>query len=184
MINAFSLSTWTVTVLLAAGVSTHAEEPRRVNHDGVSMIMSKAGAEGLEIAYGTDIPSELRELGVTAGTMLVKGQWEDKTFVGEAWAFSSECKSISYPVLGVVDHSGALVVFGPVPRSCKAGDSSWGKQALMRFEVPVPAAAPRAERKAKPRPEPKPKPRPAPRPQRQQPQYYPQQWPSYPQWWR
>ncbi len=148
------------------------------------MTMTKSG-EGLEISYSSTVPADLRDLGVTAGTVLVKGQWEDKTFVGEAWAFSPECKSISYPVLGVVDHSGALVVFGPVPRSCTAGDSSWGKQALMRFEVPAPAAAPRVERRAKPKPEPKPKvakSRPAPRPQ-PQPQYY-QQWPSYPQWWR
>jgi hypothetical protein len=150
--------------------------------------MTKSGDSGLEIAYSTAVPAELRELGVTAGTMLVKGQWEDKILVGEAWAFSPECKSVSYPILGVVDYGGALVVFGPVPRSCQGGDSSWGKQALMRFEAPVPStAAPRVERKAKakPKPEPerKPKPRPAPRPQRQ-PQYYPQQWPSYPQWWR
>lgn len=166
-------------VIGAAPCSARAED-RKVIHDGIEMTMTKSGESGLEITYSASIPADLRELGVSVGTMLVRGTWEDKVLVGEAWAFSPECKSISYPVLGVVDYSGALVVFGPVPRSCKAGDSSWGKQALMRFEAP---ASPRAERRAKPRPERK-KPRPAPRPQRQ-PQYYPQQqWPSYPQWWR
>lgn len=177
-------------VLLCAIVTAHAEEARKVTHDGAEMTLTKFGDNGLEIAYGIDIPAPLRELGVMTGTVLVRGNWDDKTLVGEAWAFSPDCKAgVSYPVLGVVDYDSTLVVFGPVPRSCKANsDSSWGKEALMRFEVPQrnrPAARPKqAEAKPKPKPKSKPAPRPkavAPRPAA--PTYYwPQQYPSQFRW--
>lgn len=170
-------------------MAVQAEEARKVIHDGTEMAMTKT-ADGLEIVYGADIPAELRELGVTPGTMLIRGRWEESTLVGEAWAFSADCKSVAYPVFGVVDNAGALVVFGPVPRTCKAGgDYSWGKQAVMRFDQPVPAVRAERREKAKPKPksEPKPKARPQRRPQQpqpQQPQQPQQYWPTYPQWWR
>lgn len=176
---------WSVIFgLLLLALPARAEDARKVIHDGVEMTMTKSG-DGLEIAYGIDVPATLRELGVTTGTMLVRGKWEDKILVGDAWAFSPDCKSVEYPVFGVVDAAGALVVFGPVPRTCKAGgDYSWGKAAVMRFEQP--ASVERQVERVKPKPKSKPKvARPKPRavaPRPSQPSY---SFPSFyqqPQW--
>lgn len=178
-------------------IPAHAEEARKVFLDGVEMTMTKsADNNGLEITYAADVPPALREVGVTAGTMLIRGQWEENILIGEAWAFSKDCKPISYAIRGVVDYGGSLVIFGPVPTSCKPEDYehySWGKAAVMRFDQPerAPVSAPeRSDRKRKSKqekpkakaPPPKPKPRAAPRPTYQQP--YQQQWPGYPQQWR
>jgi hypothetical protein len=186
-------------LLLLASVA-HAEEARKVWHDATEMVLRRADDNGIEIAYGADVPQALREIGVTTGTMLIKGQWEDDILIGQAWAFSKDCGPISYAIRGVVTYGGALIVFGPVPTSCNVEDYehySWGKEAIMRFDMPPPS--PHAETvkgkgkrseqreskperpkpKAKPAPPPRPKPRAAPRPTYQQPQ-----WPSYPQQWR
>jgi hypothetical protein len=161
------------------------------------MVLTKAtNGQGIEIAFGADVPPALRELGVTTGTMLVRGQWEDDVLIGEAYAFSKDCKPISYAIRGVVAYGGTLIVFGPVPTTCTVDDYgtySWGKEAVMRFDMPPPS--PHAEdvkgkrkRESKPSPPPKPKakPKPAPRPRvAPRPTYQqPQQWPGYPQQWR
>ena len=160
-----------------------AEEARTVIHDGTVMMLSRVG-DGLEIAYGADVPPELRELGVTAGTLLVRGKWNEDVLVGEAYAFSPECKSIAYPIRGIIDRGGALIVVGPVPSSCKAESYSWDK-AVIKFTQPLAPASRlvRAEKKkTKPKPEPKPKqrvraaPRQQPAPQLQPQPYWQQQW--------
>jgi len=182
--------------LLLLSSPAHAEEARKVWHDGTEMVLRRAADNGMEIAFGANVPANLRELGVTDGTMLVRGQWEEDILIGEAWAFSKDCKAISYAIRGVVTYGGSLIVFGPVPTSCNVEDYehySWGKEAVMRFDQPPPSpydADVKGKRKRekvvdrpppKPKPKPKPTPRAAPRPTYQQPQ---QQWPGYPSQWR
>jgi hypothetical protein len=171
-----------VALLLCGVLSAQAEEARKVTLDGVEMSMTRAGDNGLEIAYGTDVPVALREVGVTTGSLLVRGSWEAGVLIGEAFAFAKDCAPIAYAIRGVVDYGGSLVIIGPSPAAC-GGDPLWSKAAVMRFDAPARAvAAARSKQRAveKPKPKPKPKPRAAPRPSYQQ----PQQWPGYYQQWR
>jgi len=182
--------------LLLATIAHAEESARKVWHDSTEMVLTKvADGKGIEIAFGADVPPTLRELGVTAGTMLVRGQWEDDVLIGEAWVFSKDCKPISYAIRGVVAYGGTLIVFGPVPANCNVEDYehySWGKEAVMRFEQPPPSphavdvkgkhksAESKPKPKARRQPPPPAKPRAPARPA--QPQW--QQWPGYPQQWR
>jgi hypothetical protein len=162
-------------VCLASGA--HAEPARLVVHDGLTLALSHTG-DGIEISY-IDVPAVLRELGVQSGQVVVRGKWDDTILVGEAFVFARGCAPIAYPIRGVVDRSGALILIGPQPQDCEAKVYVWGEGAVMRFEPPR-APPVREKPKVRPKPKPKPKPKPrqeapaAPRPQYQQPQ--PWQW--------
>ena len=174
-----------MALLLCMLAPAQAEEARKLIHDDIEMLLTRSGDNGLEIAYGADVPAQLRELGVNPGTVLVRGQWDDRILIGEAYTFAPGCGSIAYPIRGVVDYGGALVVIGPMPMSCQASERSWDR-AVIRFEPP-PVAEPERERRTKRIEKPKakakakakaaPKPRAAPRAP-SQPSY---QWPTY-QW--
>jgi hypothetical protein len=164
----------TVAWFIALASSAQAEPARLLRHDNTSMTLSRT-ANGIEISYA-EIPPALRELGVGTGTVLVRGKWDDTILVGEAFTFQKGCPPISYPIRGVIDRSGALIVIGPMPTSCGSREYAWSDGAVMRFEPPREAS--RTEPRAA-KPKPKPKPRPA--PQRQlQPQPQPNPW----QQWR
>ncbi len=143
----------------------------------------------LEISY-LEPPALLREIGVTAGTVLVRGHWEgafpNEVLEGEAFVFSADCPPQSFPVRGLVDHAGGLVVLGPSPSSC-GGAREWNAASLMRFESVERLEERPRKRKAEPKPESKPKPKPKPKPRakpRQPPQQPQYQQPFYPWGWR
>jgi hypothetical protein len=152
--------------------ATCAHAARTLTYDGSAMGMNNSGDE-IEIVY-TEVPPMLRELGVVPGQRLLHGKWEDTILVGEAYAFAKGCAPIAYPVRGVVDRSGALIVIGPAPTDCSAREYAWGPSSVMRFDPPQQPAPAAAKQRVKP----KPKPRPA---QRRQPSPWPQQqqW----RWW-
>ena len=98
-------------LLLLLTVPAHSEPARLLTHDGSAMTLSVNG-DDLEISY-LEVPAALREIGVASGTPLVRGHWDGKVLNGEAFAFSPGCPPIGYPVRGVVDFQGSLVVIGP-----------------------------------------------------------------------
>ena len=162
---------------LLCATCAHAATPRTLTYDGAAMGMNNSGDE-IEIIY-SEVPPMLRELGVVPGQRLLHGKWEDTILVGEAYAFAKGCAPMAYPIRGVVDRSGALIVIGPAPVDCAVPRSyMWGPSSVMRFDPPQ-QPAPAARAKAAPKPKPKPRPRPAaPRPPQQQPMQQ-QQW----RWW-
>lgn len=136
-------------------------------------------ADGIEIIY-VEVPPALRDAGVTTGTTLVRGKWDDTVLVGEAFAFHKGCPPIAYPVRGVVDRSGALIVIGPLPTSCTGREYAWDAGSVMRFDPGGRDANTEtrpAKTKVKARERSRPKPRAAPVRRQPQPQW--QQW----RWW-
>jgi hypothetical protein len=181
-----------VVALCLVTVPVRAEE-RKVVHDGTEMNLTVSG-DDLTIAYGTP-PTELREIGVVDGQVLLQGTWtrRDSVLVGTAYAFAPNCPPISYSIRGVVDYNGALVVIGPTPilkfQSCDVASLVWSDGAVMQFAPPAPERKlvekkrrHAFEEEEKPKPKSKPKPKPRPRierpaqPSYQQP-YYPYQRP-------
>lgn len=163
--------------MLVSMALAQAEPARRVMHDGIAMAMSRTTA-GIEISY-IEVPADLRELGVKSGAVLVRGQWDDTVLIGDAFMFARDCAPIAYPIRGVVDRSGALVIIGPQPQSCGSSALVWSDASVMRFEPP--ALPPVREREAKPKPKPKPKPEVRPI-ERKPPRPAPQQAPQWQQW--
>ena len=164
-------------------VAASAQE-RRVILDGEQMTATVTG-DRIEIRYVSP-PVALRELGVTPDTLLVRGQWEGGIFIGEAFVFAPACPPLAYPVRGMVDQVGNLLVLGPAPsaiKDCQAESLTWNASSILQFELPVSRAVPerkpqvKAKPKAKPKPKPAPKPRPAaPAPQVRQPWENQWQW--------
>jgi hypothetical protein len=155
----------------AAAAASHAATPRTLTHDGTSMAMSNTDDE-IEIIY-SEVPPALRELGVVPGTRLLHGKWEDTILVGTAYVFAKGCAPIAYPVRGVVDRSGALIVIGPAPTDCSRSQYAWGPSSVMRFDPPQQRQQPKPKVT---KPKPKPPQRPA-APRSQQPM-----WPQQQQW--
>lgn len=118
--------------------------------------------DDLEISY-LEVPAALREIGVASGTPLVRGHWDGKVLNGEAFAFSPGCPPIGYPVRGVVDFQGSLVVIGPAPVSCADRTLVWNESAVIRFDPPQQAPSVRVKKRKDDKPKaqkPKPKPKP------------------------
>lgn len=164
-------------LVLCSGAASAQDRP--VTYDGEPMTASVHG-DSIEIRY-VNPPVGLRELGVTPGTVLVRGQWEEGIFTGDAFIFAPACPPVGYPVRGMIDNNGALLVLGPAPtaiKDCKAESLAWNSSSILRFQVPDNAARP--ERKPKVKAKPKPKPRPVerrqPRPQPQLRQPWENQW--------
>ena len=160
----------------------------QVFHDGVAMSLTRQDTGEIEIAY-IEVPAMLRELGVKAGTVLVRAKWAEDNFilVGEAFMFSKNCAPMAYAVRGVVTWDNVLIVVGPTPVSCENRALQWGEAAVMTFEQPrgprqrIGPERPKQEKpvtKPKPKAKPKPRPRPEPTPQPQQWQWMPwrEQW--------
>lgn len=172
-----------VLIFALWSVAASAQE-RRVSMDGEQMTATVSG-DHIEIRYVSP-PVALRELGVTADTLLVRGQWEAGIFTGEAYAFAPGCPAgVPYPVRGMVDQVGNLLVLGPAPtavtRDCKPEALAWTKSSILRFEPVGQERRPEVKAKPKPKPKPRPQVRPAPRPQPQ----LRQPWENQPQWqWR
>ena len=102
-------------------VAASAQE-RRESMDGEQMTATVSG-DHIEIRYVSP-PVALRELGVSADTLLVRGQWEAGIFTGEAYAFAPGCPAgVPYPVRGMVDQVGLpvdpgnLLVLGQIGRA-------------------------------------------------------------------
>jgi hypothetical protein len=148
----------------------HADE-LRVFYDAIEMkAITQQQDRTLQIQF-IDPPVTLREIGVAAGQPLVRGKWVEDVFEGVAIVYGPGCAR-EYPVRGVVDQLGDLVVIGPAPQDCDASSPLvWSKQSIMRFE-PVRTLVKKKKEKPKREAEkPKPKPRPRPAPQQPQPQY-------------
>lgn len=123
------------------------------------MTLSVSG-DDLEISY-LEVPPALRELGVVSGTPLVRGHWVGKVLNGEAFAFSPGCAPIAYPVRGMVDFAGSLLVIGPVPVSCADRTLVWNESAVIRFDPPKQTSSVRVKKRKDDKPKaqkPKPKP--------------------------
>jgi len=146
-------------------VAASAQE-RRVSMDGEQMTATVSG-DHIEIRYVSP-PVALRELGVSADTLLVRGQWEAGIFTGEAYAFAPGCPAgVRYTVRGMVDQVGNLLVLGPSPSSikdCKPEALAWTASSILRFEPVGGSARPERKSEVKAKPKPKPKPRPPVRP--------------------
>lgn len=181
-------STWFACCFVATAVmvtAAYAETARTVMYDGTVYAFEVAD-QTLTISF-IDPPVDLRELGVTRGNVLLQGTWQPSGVLeGDAYVFAPHCPPIAYPVRGIVDQSGQLVVVGPQPtvQGCAMTGSQWNKGSIMRFTAASrPAREP--EERAKPRARAKPKAearaRPRPRPQRQQPVYR-QPWENQWQW--
>ena len=176
---------WCLLLLVLWPAAALAQE-RRALLDGAPMVVTVDG-DSIEVRYA-EPGAALRELGVTPATPLVRGRWVGGIFTGEAFVFAPRCPPIGYPVRGMVDSGGALLVLGPAPsavKDCRAEALTWNASSILRFEQPAgerrPAARPEAKAKPKARPKPAPKPvaRPAPpRPQLRQPweNAWPWQW--------
>jgi hypothetical protein len=153
---------------------------RRVTFGGATFALTVLNG-GLEISY-LEPPAMLREIGVTSGTLLARGRWRGETLEGDAFVFGQGCSPIAYPIRGVIESGGALVIIGPVPsetKDCQITALDWNDEAVMRFKPvgreKLSRPKPKPEAKSKPAAKPKPKPKPKPRPVPQQPQW--QQWP-------
>ena len=163
----FGYANWE-TIEQALLIGPAAAEEARVFHDNMELKAIGGQDNKLEISFIDPLPPALREIGVTAGQVLVRGRWVDNILEGAAFVFGPGCAR-EYPVRGVVDVVGDLIVIGPVPQDCNASSPLlWSKQAVMRFEpVRQLVTTKRKERKKekeqeKPKPKlPKPKPRPA-----------------------
>ena len=124
-----------------------------VIHDGITMALKRQGEGRIEIAY-TEVPVQLRELGVKNGTVLVSGQWNtDEVMIGDAYIFTKECGALVYPVRGIVGIDNILTIIGPTPVNCEDRTLHWNEAAVLRFEPPRPfvQSKPRYEDKQKKR---------------------------------
>jgi len=169
-----------VAVLLF-GFSEASAEERSATYDGIPMSVA-ADPEGVEIRYSDSPPPSLRETGVLPGSLLVKGIWENKILIGEAFVFSKGCPAIPYPIRGLIDLGRDLVVLGQIPTviaNCQASEYKWTDGSVMRFEPARREAKPETpspkRKEAKPKPKSKPKPQIA-RPRPVQPQYNWREW--------
>lgn len=113
--------------------------------------------------------------------LVLRGTWLDPPngiLDGSAFAHHQGCPPMEYRAKGVVDYSGALVVFGYEPEINAACEQVGSKFELLRFtKTPVQEREKKKEKKTtKPKPEAKPQPKPKPKPR---PQSQPQPAPRY-----
>ena len=176
--------------LVMIATSALAADEKRVIYDEMPMLARFDIDRSLSIRF-IDPSAMLREIGVEPGEALIEGRWIGAVFEGNAFLFAKGCKPIPYPVRGVVDLNGVLMVLGPTPvlNGCEpTGQTQWTASSIMRIEpgdksgsksgsVDKRPAQPKPKKEAKPQPKPKPKPRPRPvTPPAPQPYWYaPQQ---------
>lgn len=160
-----------IVVLLLLVTSAHAEAiSRTVMHEGATYGLDVVDQK-LTITF-LEPPADLREFGAARGMILLQGKWSPMGVLeAEAYAFAAGCAPIPYPVRGIIDQAGQLIVIGPQPvvQGCKVTGSQWTEGAIMRFTSARPVSE-RPKITAKPKPKPKPKPRAEPRPQAPRPQ--------------
>jgi hypothetical protein len=169
--------------LLLLMTIAHAEEVKRlqVTHESEPMTLVVQPDSTIEISYIT-LPPLLREVGVKPGQILVQGKWTDRDNVleGQAYAFVHGCEPIPYPVRGVVNQTGVLVVIGPMPMSCTDRTLTWKEGSVMTFDQPSSVTKREKEKKKERVVERKPKPRREPRretaPYMSQPYQWREQW--------
>jgi hypothetical protein len=143
----------------------------------------KALFEGRSVVVtrGVDATVEIRydERGTA---LILRGVWEDPPnglLEGTAYMHRQGCEPMGYRAKGVVDSTGALLVFGYQPEINAACEQTGSIFGTLRFTVPMRQELPKKAKpkpEAKPKPKPKPKPRPAPQPQPYQQQWQPWQW--------
>jgi hypothetical protein len=169
--------------LLVLMTVAHAEEVKKlqVTHESEPMTLVVQPDSIIEISYIT-LPPLLRETGVKPGQILVQGKWTDRDNVleGQAYAFVHGCEPIPYPVRGVVNQTGVLVVIGPMPMSCTDRTLTWKEGSVMTFDQSSSSVTKREKEKKKERVVER-KPKPKLRPSRQEP-YVPAPYPWREQW--
>jgi hypothetical protein len=108
-----------------------------VTHNGSVMDVYDRGGR-LEIRYADPRPG-LANIGVTPGTLLIKGVWvAPEKLEGTAHMFVSGCPALPYRVKGGVDRFGNILLSGPVPvtdYACNTICYSWDNHnAYLRFD--------------------------------------------------
>jgi len=108
-----------------------------VIHNGSLMEVYDRGGR-MEIRYAEPRPG-LANIGVTPGTLLVKGAWVvPEKFEGTAYIFTTGCPALPYRVKGGVDRFGNILFSGPVPvtdYACNIVGYDWkNHNAYLRFD--------------------------------------------------
>ena len=106
-------------------------------HNGSLMDVTTRGGR-MEIRYADPRPG-LANIGVTQGTLLIKGVWvAPEKLEGTAYIFTSGCPALPYRVKGGVDRFGNILLSGPVPvidYACNIIGYSWNNHnAYLRFD--------------------------------------------------
>jgi hypothetical protein len=112
-------------------------ETSTVTHNGSLMEVSDRGGR-MEIRYADPRPG-LTNIGVTPGTLLIKGVWvAPEKLEGTAYIFTSRCPALAYRVEGGVDRFGNILLSGPVPvtdYACNIVGYDWkSHNAFLRFD--------------------------------------------------
>jgi hypothetical protein len=108
-----------------------------MTHNGSRMeLYDRSGR--MEIRYADPRPG-LANIGVTPGTLLIKGVWvAPRKIEGTAYIFTSGCPALPYRVKGDVDRFGNILLSGPVPvtdYACNTISYSWNNHnAYLRFD--------------------------------------------------
>ena len=108
-----------------------------VTHNGSLMDVYDRGGR-MEIRYADPRPG-LANIGVTPGTLLIKGVWvAPEKLEGTAYIFTSGCPALPYRVKGSVDRFGNILLSGPVPvtdYACTIVGYNWkSHNAYLRFD--------------------------------------------------
>jgi len=106
-------------------------------HNGSLMNVYELRGGRLEIRYAEPRPG-LANIGVTPGTLLIKGVWVAEKLEGTAYLFTSGCPALPYRVIGSVDRFGNILLSGPVPvtdYACNIVGYNWkNHNAYLRFD--------------------------------------------------
>jgi hypothetical protein len=107
-------------------------------HNGSLMDVYELRGGRLEIRYA-EPRSGLADIGVTPGTLLIKGVWvAPQKLEGTAYMFTSGCPALPYRVKGSVDRFGNILLSGPVPvtdYACNIVGYNWNSHnAYLRFD--------------------------------------------------
>lgn len=144
-----------LTLVLFASAAAAAQE-EKASYDGRPVLVTRSADSEVQIVYDQpDMP------------LILRGTWLDPptgVLDGMAYVHREGCASMEYRVKGVVDRTGALMVFGYEPQFATECAQSGSSFKVMRFTPPR-IEAPKAK-KEKPKP-------PPPRPRRPRPQYQP-----------
>jgi hypothetical protein len=108
-----------------------------VTHNGSLMEVYDRGGR-VESRYADPRPG-LANIGVTPGTLLIKGVWvAPEKLEGTAYMFTSGCPALPYRVKGGVDRFGNILLSGPVPvteDACNIVGYDWkNHNAYLRFD--------------------------------------------------
>jgi hypothetical protein len=111
--------------------------PSTVTHNGSLMEVYDRGGR-MEIRYA-DPRQGLANIGVTPGTLLIKGVWvAPEKLEATAYMFTSGCPALPYRVKGGVDRFGNILLSGPVPvtdYACNIIGYNWNNHnAYLRFD--------------------------------------------------